>query len=93
MTTSSTLVVIPCCITLVATITAFAAYRRGLVAATTGSGVHALSAKKDPDEGNKSSSSSNETATTMDGMVERVLSVWFDGPTPENHRTKWFAQV
>lgn len=91
MTTNSALVAIPCCITLVATITAFAAYRRGLAAATTGSGVHALGAKKDPDGWN-SSSSSNET-TTMDGMVERVLSVWFDGPTAENHRTKWFAQV
>lgn len=91
MATSATLVVIPCCITLVATITAFAAYRRGLAAATAGSGVHALGARKDPNEGN-SSGSSNETAT-MDGMVERVLSVWFDGPTAENHRTKWFAQV
>lgn len=25
--------------------------------------------------------------------VERVLSLWFDGSTADNHRTKWFAQV
>lgn len=25
--------------------------------------------------------------------VESVLSVWFDGSTADNHRTKWFAQV
>lgn len=25
--------------------------------------------------------------------VERVLSLWFDGSSHDNHRTKWFAQV
>lgn len=25
--------------------------------------------------------------------AERVLSLWFDGSTTDNHRTKWFAQV
>ena len=25
--------------------------------------------------------------------VERVLSLWFDGSSRDNHRTKWFAQV
>lgn len=25
--------------------------------------------------------------------VESVLSLWFDGCTADNHRTKWFAQV
>eukprot|EP00752_Nemacystus_decipiens_P010432 g9296.t2 len=27
-----------------------------------------------------------------DEEVDRVLSLWFDGSTTENHRTKWFAQ-
>lgn len=37
------------------------------------------------------SSSGEEEAEAEE--VERVLSLWFDGSTTENHRTKWFAQV
>ena len=76
-----------------------AVYRRSLAAAlaeiSRGRLGTAPAAKNGAEEGGKVADCAprHAEAAIGDGMVESVLSVWFDGSTEENHRTKWFAQV
>lgn len=79
------LVVLPCTAVISAAVAA-TAYRRGLSkgAALAGEG------------GGKGVGVPDGVCPTEEEdeqEVERVLSVWFDGSTADNHRTKWFAQV
>ena len=80
------LVVLPCT-AVISAVVAAAAYRRGLSkgAGLAGEG----SGKADGVSGGGCSTVQEEE----EKEVERVLSVWFDGSTADNHRTKWFAQV
>ena len=82
------LLAVPCTLFVVGT------YRLGLfVGATTSDRDRRRRARggdEDPPGDVLSPSSSGEEE---DEEVERVLSLWFDGSTTENHRTKWFAQV
>lgn len=68
------------------------------------SAVGAMSLSRGPShEGGRASTDHGDSSTNDDSSgvlveagpsdVERVLSVWFDGSSTENHRTKWFAQV
>ena len=79
------LVVLPCTAVISAAVAA-AAYRRGLSkgAALAGEGA---------DRATGVSRSVCFTEEEDEKEVERVLSVWLDGSTADNHRTKWFAQV
>lgn len=82
------LLVVPGC-ALVSAVVAAAAYRRGL----------AQGAAVAQEDGNEAGRGAGDLASSFDSTQkgeaewESVLSVWFDGSTADNHRTKWFAQV
>lgn len=77
--------------TLASAAIAVIAYRRGQVkgACASGSRVNGLHSTRDSPEKGDGGDDDNEDI----GSAESVLSLWFDGPTAENHRTRWFAQV
>lgn len=91
MVPQALLLAVPC------TLFVVGAYRLGLsVGANTSRGSRRRKARVGEDlSGDVLSSSSfrEEKDDDDDDEVERVLSLWFDGSTTENHRTKWFAQV
>lgn len=83
------LVVLPCT-AVISMAVAAAAYRRGLSkgAALAGEGGGRAAGMR-----GGVCDTTDEEEVEEEREVERVLSVWFDGSTADNHRTKWFAQV
>lgn len=81
----SLLLLLPCA--LVSAAVATAAYRRGLARGADGAG-----GSRDKD-GRAVYVPGGIGAMDEEEAAESVLSMWFDGSTADNHRTKWFAQV
>ena len=82
------LLVLPCW-ALISAVVAAAAYRRGL-----DKGAAVLGSRRGERGGGVAVDVADPTDITQEEVaVESVLSLWFDGSTADNHRTKWFAQV